>query len=231
DAGGVLVDVSERGGGSTAERDLVRRSRDRETERAERVRLAGHVGAGLPYSTYRIRFAKVGRAAFLGHLDLIRLLARCFRRADLPLAMTRGFSPKPRMTFGPALGLGVPSLGELMDVDLEHAPVGVRTWEASDGTERVELSAEVVRDRLASVCPPGVEIQDCRIVRLAGHPLAKDPDLGLGKLIQAVDVLIRPARDGIVHDVARLQRIASAFLAKDSAPVARGEKSIDVRAL
>ena len=231
DAGGALVDVSERGGGSTAERELTNASRRRETERAERVRLAGHVGAGLPYSTYRIRFAKVGRVAFLGHLDLVRLLARSFRRADLPLAVTRGFSPKPRMTFGPALGLGVPSLGELMDADLEHAPVGVRTWEAGEGTERVELPADVVRERLASVCPPGVEIQDCRIVRLAGHPLAKNPDLGLGKLIQAVDVLIRPARDGIVHDAARLQRIAAAFLAKDSAPVARGEKSIDVRAL
>ncbi len=231
DAGGVLVDVSERGGGSTAERELTNASRRRETERAERVRLAGHVGAGLPYSTYRIRFAKVGRVAFLGHLDLVRLLARSFRRADLPLAQTRGFSPKPRMTFGPALGLGVPSLGELMDVDLEHAPVGVRTWEAGEGTERAELPADVVRERLASVCPAGIEIQDCRIVRLAGHPLAKNPDLGLGKLIQAVDVLIRPARDGIVHDVARLERIAAAFLAKDSAPVARGEKSIDVRAL
>ena len=64
--------------------------------------------------------AKVGRAAFLGHLDLMRLLSRSFRRADLPLAVTRGYSPKPRISFGPALGLGVPSLGELLDVDLEH---------------------------------------------------------------------------------------------------------------
>jgi radical SAM-linked protein len=231
DAGGALVDVSERGGGSTAEREVTKASRDRETDRAERVRLAGHVGAGLPYSTYRIRFAKVGRAAFLGHLDLVRLLARSFRRADLPLAMTRGFSPKPRISFGPALGLGVPSLGELMDVDLDHAPVGLRTWEAREDSERVELSPDVVRERLASVCPPGVEIQDCRIVRLSGHPLAKQPDLGLGKLIGAVDVLILPAPDGMTYDVARLERIATAFMAKASAPIARGDKTIDVRAL
>jgi len=204
---------------------------DRETERAERVRLAGHVGAGRPYSTYRIRFAKVGRAAFLGHLDLVRLLARSFRRADLPLAMTRGFSPKPRISFGPALGLGVPSLGELMDVDLEHAPIAMRTWEATEGTPRAELSADEVRERLASVCPPGVHIHDCTIVRLAGHPLAKSPDLGLGKLIQAVEVVIAPAPDGIVYDAARLERIAAAFLAKSSAVVARGDKSIDVRGL
>src|SRR5204862_5832159 len=128
-------DVSERGGGSPAEGDgnsdvrQAKASRDRETERAERVRLNGHHGAGLPYSTYRIRFAKVGRAAFLGHLDLVRLLARTLRRADLPLAMTRGFSPKPRLVFGPALGLGVPSLGELMDADLEHVAPGLRSWE------------------------------------------------------------------------------------------------------
>jgi radical SAM family uncharacterized protein/radical SAM-linked protein len=235
DVGGELVDVSERGGGSPAERTLVEgrshRGRDRETERAERVRLAGHHGAGLPYSTYRIRFAKVGRAAFLGHLDLVRLLSRSLRRADLPLAMTRGFSPKPRLAFGPALGLGVPSLGELMDVDLEHAPIGVHTWEATADTPRVELSADEVRERLASVCPPGIELQSCTIVRLSGHPLAKHPDLGLGKLINAVDVLIKPAADGMVFDVARLDRIAKAFLAKDRVIVARGEREIDVRAL
>jgi radical SAM family uncharacterized protein/radical SAM-linked protein len=206
-------------------------TKDRETERATRVRLAGHAGASAPYSTYRIRFAKVGRAAFLGHLDLVRLLARSFRRADLPLAVTRGFSPKPRMAFGPALGLGVPSLGEIMDVDLEHAPRGLRTWEFVDGMERVELSADEVRERLASVCPPGIEIHDAAIVRLAGHPLASNPDLGLGKLIDAIDVVVCPAADGIVYDAARLGRIASAFLARTSAPIERKDKRIDVRAL
>lgn len=231
DAGGALVDVSERGGGSTAEVE-VKASRDRETERAERVRLNGHYLAGLPWTTYRIRFAKVGRAAFLGHLDLVRLLGRTFRRADLSLAMTRGFNPKPRISFGPALGLGVPSLGELVDIDLEHAPRGRRTWEATEGDERVELSAAEVRERLATVSPPGIEIQDCKIVRLAGHPHAgQRPDLGLGKLINAVDVIIKPAPDGMAYDAARLERIAAAFLAKDSAVVARGEKQIDVRAL
>ena len=193
-------------------------SPDRETERAERVRLAGHVGAGAPYSSYRFKLAKVSRAAFLGHLDLVRLLARSFRRADLPLAYTRGFSPKPRMVFGPALGLGVPSLGELIDVDLEHGEHG-------------ELAADVVRERLASVCPPGVEILECQIVRLAGHALAKNPDLGLGKLIDAVDLVFAPAPDGIVFDAARLDRIARAFLAKDRVEIARDTKTIDARSL
>jgi radical SAM family uncharacterized protein/radical SAM-linked protein len=236
-SGPMLVDVSERGGGSPAERgDALGppAPRDRETERAERVRRNGHHGAGAPYSTYRIRFAKVGRAAFLGHLDLMRLLARSFRRADLPLAVTRGFSPKPRISFGPALGLGVSSLGELMDVDLEHVVPGRRSWEIGDAA-RSELSADEVRERLAAVCPPGIEIQSCAIVRLAGHALAPaapaKPDPGLGKLIDAVDIVIQPAPDGIAHDAARLERLAAALLARPSATVARGDKLIDVRAL
>jgi len=225
-----LVDVSERGGGSPAEVQ----THDRETQRAERVRLAGHVGAGAAYATYRIRFAKLGRAAFLGHLDLGRLLGRSLRRADLPLAMTRGFSPKPRLSFGPALGLGVPSLGELIDIDLEFAPDSGFTWEAGPDSPRRELPADVVRERLAAVCPPGIELQSCELVRLSGHPSlngAPSATPGLGKLIDAVDILVRPAADGMAYDVARAERIAAAFLAKTSVVVARGDKkAIDVRA-
>jgi radical SAM family uncharacterized protein/radical SAM-linked protein len=224
------VDVSERGGGSPAESGFINK---RESERAERVRLAGHVGSGIAYTTYRIKFAKVGRAAFLGHLDLGRLLARSFRRADLSLAMTRGFSPKPRISFGPALGLGIPSLGELVDVDLEHVPTNKRSWEASEADPRVELSADAVRERLATVCPPGIEIQDCSIVRLNGHPLviAKQvpADRGLGKLIDAFDLVIRPAPDGMTFDAVRLGRIAAAFLAKSSVSIERAAKTQETR--
>jgi radical SAM family uncharacterized protein/radical SAM-linked protein len=181
----------------------------RTNARRERVLKAGHHGADRPFSTWRIRFTKLGRTAFLGHLDLMRLLARCLRRADLPVAVSRGFSPKPRITFGPALGLGVPSLGELLDVDLEHAPGA--------------LGGEALRARLAAVCPAGLEI-------LSAEPVARRAP-GLGKLIVATDLILRPAPDGMAHDAARLGRIAAAFLAKDAARVARGEREIDVRAL
>ena len=40
-----------------------------------------------------------------------------------------------------------------------------------------------------------------------------------------------PAPDGVRFDEARLGRIAAAFLARDQAIVARGDKAIDVRAL
>ena len=176
--------------------------RPAEPVRAERVRKRGFIDAAeAPWATYRIRFTKLDRVAFLGHLDLGRLLARSFRRAELPIAVSRGFSPKPRITFGPALGLGVPSLAELIDVDLEH------------GGD--PIPADEVKARLAAVVPRGITILDCAIVP-AG-------DRGLGKRVRAWDLLIQPPGDVSLEEAAR------DFLARDSAVVARKDKQVDVR--
>jgi radical SAM-linked protein len=67
---------------------------------------------------YRLRYTKLGRVAFLGHLDLVRHLPRIFRRAGFTLYYSDGFHPKPELSYGPALGLGIPSLGELVDVTM-----------------------------------------------------------------------------------------------------------------
>ena len=48
----------------------------------------------------------------------MRHLPRIFRRAGLDIAYSSGFHPKPALSFGPALGLGMPSLGEILDVKL-----------------------------------------------------------------------------------------------------------------
>jgi radical SAM family uncharacterized protein/radical SAM-linked protein len=220
--GDASLDVSERGGGSPAEHDGGGRGGGgggggdrREVERADRVRKNGFHGADQPYTTYRLRYTKLGRTAFLGHLDVARLLARSFRRAQLELAVSRGFSPKPRIVYGPALALGVPSFAEVIDVDLEHG----------DGPS---LSADEVVARLGAVCPEGLAIIAGQIVP-APPPGHGRPSLG--KLVTATDVAIAPAPDGLRFDAARLGRIAARLWAASSAVVARGDKAIEVRDL
>lgn len=80
------------------------------------------VRTGSTPERFRLRFEKTGAAALLGHLDLIRELPRAIRRAGVRTAYTQGFHPKPDMTFGPALSLGVASLDEYLDVRLIDAP-------------------------------------------------------------------------------------------------------------
>ena len=42
---------------------------------------------------HRIRFEKTGRAVWMSHLDLMRLMQRAFRRAGVVLHHSQGFTP------------------------------------------------------------------------------------------------------------------------------------------
>ncbi len=68
----------------------------------------------------RVRYAKEGRAIALSHLETIHSLIRALRRAGIPFAFTKGFTPKPRLSFGPALPVGVESRAEFLDVELSE---------------------------------------------------------------------------------------------------------------
>src|SRR5262245_55576125 len=78
----------------------------------------------------RIRFSKLGKVRFTSHRDTARIWERALRRAELPVAYTEGFSPRPRVSFGLALSTGHESLGEYLDVDLDECEVDVNGLEA-----------------------------------------------------------------------------------------------------
>jgi radical SAM family uncharacterized protein/radical SAM-linked protein len=78
---------------------------------------------------FRLRFEKTGAAALLGHLDLARELPRAIRRSGVRLRYSQGFHPKPDLSFGPALSLGVASLDEYVDVRLIDAPASAELLE------------------------------------------------------------------------------------------------------
>jgi radical SAM-linked protein len=78
---------------------------------------------------YRIRFSKEKDLKFLSHLELIRTIERSFRRAQLGLAYSEGFHPHPKISFGPALAVGISSIDEYLDFQLNSdlAPEEIKT--------------------------------------------------------------------------------------------------------
>ena len=66
--------------------------------------------------SYRIKFSKIGPISFIGHLDLLKVVARIFKRADIEVCQSQGFHKRPLISFGPALTLGISSLCEFFDV-------------------------------------------------------------------------------------------------------------------
>ncbi|MBO4904385.1 MAG: DUF2344 domain-containing protein [Lachnospiraceae bacterium] len=66
----------------------------------------------------RIRFSKKGALVYIGHLDVMRYFQKLFRRADIPVRYSEGFSPHQILSFTPPLPLGMESVGEYADVEL-----------------------------------------------------------------------------------------------------------------
>ena len=64
----------------------------------------------------RVAYVEQGRLAMLSHLEVAHALERTVRRADLPFAVTQGFSPHMKLAFGSALPVGVGSTCEIFDV-------------------------------------------------------------------------------------------------------------------
>lgn len=66
----------------------------------------------------RIKFAKYGVMKFIGHLDVMRFFQKAIRRADIDIRYSEGFSPHPVMSFAAPLGVGMESLGEYLDIEV-----------------------------------------------------------------------------------------------------------------
>jgi len=63
---------------------------------------------------FRIRFtySKRGRSCFVPHVVIPQVFYRAMRRSGLQPLMSQGFSPRPRITLGPALPVGIVGICE-----------------------------------------------------------------------------------------------------------------------
>ena len=114
----------------------------------------------------RIKFSKHGVMRFIGHLDIMRYFQKVFRRAEIDIAYTQGFSPHQIMSFSAPLGVGMESDGEYMDVELNSMVsskdiVDRMNEQMADGME--VLSARVLPEKaanaMASVAAAGYYIK------------------------------------------------------------------------
>lgn len=68
----------------------------------------------------RFRFRKEGDLRLLSHHDLMRCVERMLRRAQLPIRLSQGFHPSPRIIFAQSLPLGVAGVAEVLEVEFTH---------------------------------------------------------------------------------------------------------------
>ncbi|MGH3925525.1 MAG: TIGR03936 family radical SAM-associated protein [Pseudonocardiaceae bacterium] len=63
-----------------------------------------------------VRYEKSGKLRFISATDLGRVWERALRKADLPIAFSEGFTPRPKISFADALPLGYASTGEYAEL-------------------------------------------------------------------------------------------------------------------
>lgn len=66
------------------------------------------------------KYTKTGNLKFISHLDILRLMQRAINRAKLPAKYSEGFNPHMRIAFGFPLSLGVESIGEYFELELNE---------------------------------------------------------------------------------------------------------------
>lgn len=89
-------------------------------------------------------FEKMGRMSWFSHLDLQNTMQRALRRAQLPVAYSRGFNPHVLTSFATALSVGCQSRGEVMEVEMAG-----------------EISPEEFAEKLNACLPDGLKVRRC----------------------------------------------------------------------
>lgn len=75
----------------------------------------------------RLLFEKTGDAVYLSHLDLMRIFQRAFKRADIMIWHSQGFSPRAYVSIALPLSVGASSRCEILDFDVEDGSVDLAT--------------------------------------------------------------------------------------------------------
>ncbi len=178
---------------------------------------------------WRCRYSKWGKLRFTGHRDVARLWERALRAAQVPVALSAGFSPRPRLSFGLALPTGAESCAEYLDVIIDEPRIA-----RAEGVEERWLI-----DRVASVLPPGLTFDAAIPVGwsdpslqetvaatswhlvLRQEPGSVDPDTlaaAVDRVMAADEVLLSRERKGVTSndDVRRSIEVLTPWCTQDS---------------
>ena len=96
---------------------------------------------------YEILFSKTDQARFFGHLEMVKLFSRAINRAGITVKYSKGFHPKPRLSFKDALPVGLESHHEILHIS------------AAD-----DISGDEILKRLNLQLPQGLMVDDCRLI-------------------------------------------------------------------
>ena len=145
----------------------------------------------------RIKFAKYGTMKFIGHLDMMRYFQKAIRRAGIDIKYSEGFSPHQIMSFAAPLGVGVESVGEYLDIEVNSM-----------------TTTEAMKDALNRTMVEGVEVVSVGIL----------PDTVKNAMASVAAASYRIHRKEGEFGIDNLAETVKAFYAQDTIPYTKETK-------
>lgn len=153
----------------------------------------------------RMQITKDRDIRFISHLEYVRTIERAIRRAKLPAAYSEGFNPHLKFSLASALGVGVVSYTEFVEIELAE-PM------------EVELAAKALDKAL----PRGIRV-------LAADAVANNAPALMAEAAGASYIVTLPYEKDISQAVATYNA-AESLLFKKAAPKRKEKvKEIDVK--
>ena len=129
----------------------------------------------------RLRSTKKGKIRFASHRDIAKVWERSFRRANIPLIYSEGFSPRPRIAFGLALPTGAESECEYLDVKVDEQNLA--------SSQLLEIP-----EALTELLPEGIQVTGMAKIDNGGLNSSGD-NCSTAKAYDKVAILVRDAAD------------------------------------
>lgn len=158
----------------------------------------------------RLKFSKIGSMRFIGHLDVMRYFQKAFRRANISISYSQGYSPHQLISFASPLGIGLSSDAEYLDIVLEDNET------VSDFLQRIN---EVMNDEIA--------VKDFTVL--------EDTAKTSMAVLAGCDYLItvKPEKESFLLDECRRKEAIRRFCERESIEILkktkRSEKLVDIK--
>ena len=153
----------------------------------------------------RMQITKERDIRFISHLEYIRTIERAIRRAKLPAAYSEGFNPHMKFSLASALGVGVVSYTEFVEIEL---------------MEPMEL--EVAAKALDKALPRGIRV-------LAADAVENNHPALMAEAAGAVYRVTLPLGEDVSDAVAKFNAAESIIFAKAAPKKKNKVKEIDVK--
>lgn len=159
---------------------------------------------------YLFKYTKTDNMKYISHLDLMNVLLRAFKRAKIALAYSQGFSPHPKISTAHPLSLGIESIGEYLEIELQD-----------------NLKEDTLLATMKNQLPEGIELLEIKKIA--------NPMKSLAALVEYGEYDIHFICEGLSMDV--LSQKMDEFLSLDEISIVKKsvkthkEKVLDIKPL